>query len=249
MPVQPETFLASLRTDARSMSEAMRASGLDAPIEACPGWTVADLASHTGLVHRWATRIVGTRATERVSLRSLAPAPEREELLPWFDEGVAELALVLEATGPEMPIWTFSATDESTRFWFRRMAHETAVHRWDAESAAGAGTRRPIAPDLAADGIDEFSDVALSWSPAAKEFGGTQGATIHLHATDVDGEWLLRFTPDGVDVTREHAKGDVAARASASKLFLFLWNRVPPAALEVFGDRALLERWPDEIQI
>ena len=46
------------------------------------------------------------------------------------------------------------------------------------------------------------------------------GATIHLHCTDVDGEWLLTGTAEGARVTREHAKGDVAARGSASDLLL-----------------------------
>ena len=40
----------------------------------------------------------------------------------------------------------------------------------------------------------------------------------------------------------EHAKGDVAARGSASDLLLFLWGRVPADALEVFGDAACSAR-------
>jgi predicted lipid carrier protein YhbT len=44
-------------------------------------------------------------------------------------------------------------------------------------------------------------------------------------------------------VRREHAKGDVAVRAPASDLLLFLWGRIPPDRLEVMGDTALLPRW------
>ena len=57
------------------------------------------------------------------------------------------------------------------------------------------------------------------------------------------GEWLARLTPDGVVVTAEHAKGDVAARGTASDLLLFLYGRVPAHDLEVFGDSSLLGRW------
>jgi len=46
-----------------------------------------------------------------------------------------------------------------------------------------------------------------------------------------------------VIVTREHAKGDVALRAPASDLLLFLYGRVGPDAGDVFGDGSLLERW------
>ena len=49
--------------------------------------------------------------------------------------------------------------------------------------------------------------------------------------------------PEGVTVRREHARGDVAARGSASDLALFLYNRVGPEKLEVFGNAALLERF------
>ena len=63
---------------------------------------------------------------------------------------------------------------------------------------------------------------------------------MHLHCTDtgddVPGEWLLTLTADGPTVEPVHAKGDVAARGTASDLDLYLWGRVDADALEVFGD-------------
>jgi hypothetical protein len=52
-----------------------------------------------------------------------------------------------------------------------------------------------------------------------------------------------------VTVTREHAKGDVAARGTASDLLLFLWGRVPADSLEVFGDADLLARFSQAIRV
>ena len=72
-----------------------------------------------------------------------------------------------------------------------------------------------------------------------------EGETIHLHCTDGEGEWLVRLAPDGATVTREHAKGDVAARGTASDLLLLVWGRITPDAVDVFGDAALLARWQD----
>ena len=40
-----------------------------------------------------------------------------------------------------------------------------------------------------------------------------------------------------------HAKGDVAARGTASDLLLMMWNRITPDRLDVFGDGDLLTRW------
>jgi hypothetical protein len=53
----------------------------------------------------------------------------------------------------------------------------------------------------------------------------------------------VRLAENGVIVTREHAKGDVAMRASASDLMLFLYGRVDRSAGAVFGDESLLDRW------
>jgi hypothetical protein len=66
---------------------------------------------------------------------------------------------------------------------------------------------------------------------------------VHLHATDVAGEWFIE--PNG-RVDRGHARGDVALRGTASDLLLALYNRVDIDDLDVIGDgelaRHLVER-------
>ncbi len=57
------------------------------------------------------------------------------------------------------------------------------------------------------------------------------------------------FACSAVTVTAEHAKGDVAARGTASELLLFLWRRVPASELEVFGDAELLERFSEGMRV
>jgi hypothetical protein len=47
----------------------------------------------------------------------------------------------------------------------------------------------------------------------------------------------------GPEVTRAHAKGDVAARGGASDLLLVHRNRVALDAVQVFGNAGLLDRW------
>jgi predicted lipid carrier protein YhbT len=118
------------------------------------------------------------------------------------------------------------------------MAHETAVHRVDAELAAGSP--RPIAPDLAADGIDEFLQFFLPEDP---EVLRDPGESVHLHATDSADEWLVTVGAGAIAFERRHAKADVAARAPVSDLLLALWRRVPVADLDVVGDAAALERF------
>jgi uncharacterized protein (TIGR03083 family) len=118
------------------------------------------------------------------------------------------------------------------------MAHETTIHRVDAELAAGRPVG-PIAPDLAVDGIDEVLTVFVPVFGPDRSPG--DGRTVHLHATDTEGEWLVRFDPGAVTVETGHAKGDAAVRGPAGELLLWLWGRRPLDGLEVFGDRDAAE--------
>jgi hypothetical protein len=114
---------------------------------------------------------------------------------------------------------------------------ETAVHRWDAQLAGG--TPEPIDPARASDGVDEFLTVILADPRFTRPIGGS----VHLHAIDTPGEWLVVDGDDGaVVVTREHAKGAVALRGPADRLLLALWGRIPLDDLEILGDRSVAER-------
>ncbi|HEV3504110.1 MAG TPA: maleylpyruvate isomerase N-terminal domain-containing protein, partial [Actinomycetes bacterium] len=44
-------YLQALRDEGTALVAAARL-GLDPPVPACPGWAVADLVLHTGMVHR-----------------------------------------------------------------------------------------------------------------------------------------------------------------------------------------------------
>ena len=181
--------------------------------------------------HRARSARRGSRRT-RPPIWARPPIPRRSA---WLRAGSTGLVAALEAADPGAPLWTFTF-DRKLSFWFRRQAQEIAIHRWDAQDSAGEAA--PLDPVLAADGIDEWLDLL-----AVRGGTAADGAehTVHLHCTDVDGEWLVRQSADGLDIERAHAKGDVAARGTASDLDLYLWGRVGVERLEVFGDAAVLE--------
>jgi uncharacterized protein (TIGR03083 family) len=232
-----DDYLEALRDDGAALATAA-GKGLDPPVPACEGWTVADLVLHTGMVHRHKLEVVRGRLAEPPDPWP-PPAPARAELLGWYSQGLEELVTVLEATDPETPVWTFYRPDRTVGFWYRRMAQETAVHRVDAESAHG--DPRPVPAALAADGVGELLEVFLAPHAEGSPVGG-RGETLHLHATDTEGEWLLRLLPAGVEVGQGHGQGEAAAAGTASDLLLFLWGRGPGDPLERSGDPALLAR-------
>jgi uncharacterized protein (TIGR03083 family) len=236
-------WLASLRADGPALQAAAAQTGPDAPVPSCPGWTVADLVDHVRATLRFARLSVPRGVTSR-------PEPTEEPArLPWPDAldalGQEFTATIetLDAVDPELPAWNWAPQAKKAGFWPRRMAHEVAVHRWDAELATGRPT--PIEAKLAADGVNEVLD---SWLPAGRRKGPTDlHGVVHLIATDASYQWFVRLRGAGValldtgtilDTDDHHARAN--ATGTASDLLLTLWGRLQPDVLEVNGDLRLI---------
>ena len=212
----------------------------------CPGWVVKDLLEHVSGVYAFACQNLA--AEPGSELRPDVSLPEGVEGRQLLERYATELLDRLGQVDPSehRPNWAGLPTAE---FYFRRMAQESAVHRWDAQGAAGEA--EPIPAEQAVDGVDELFEVFLG--PWAKARGITgEGESVHLHATDADdivgGEWTVTFVPEGIEVDRIHGKAQMAAKGTASDLLLFSWNR-RPVELDVFGDPDLQDWWPARVAI
>ncbi len=234
-----------LRNDSARITELI-VTDLSAPVPSCPGWTLRDLVEHLGGVHRWARDCVETAAPPvraRATDPPADPAPEEPDALArWFGDGAIGLANSLDAAGPEAPTWTpFPIADPTVAVWIRRQTHETALHRWDAESAVAAP--RAMDPALAADGIDEYLGVIV---PRLVQRDGLQlpSGSAHLHCTDTPGEWTVEVVDGEYVLDRSHRKGDAAVRGTAEHLLLQLWGRdVPEGSVELLGDAGVGAAW------
>jgi uncharacterized protein (TIGR03083 family) len=203
------------------------------------GWTLQKLVGHAAWVMRYATAALDARPEAPPRRSSVPEPPVGPDVLGWYADGRDRLLSGLDTADPDRPVPTFTGP-QPARWWVRRLSHELAMHRWDAEAALGSP--QPVDQALARDGIDEVFEVFAPIRLDLERLGGS-GQTLHLHATDTDGEWLCTLGPDEITWTHGHAKGDVAARGPVSDLLLLLWGRIPPSRLEVFGDTELLQRW------
>jgi len=229
-------FLTALDRDSAAFPEAGAAAGLGANVASCPGWNVADLLWHLTEVHDFWSTIVGEKRASWEGYQD-PERPADEDLTAMYQIGRTRLLATLAEAEPATPVWTWSQ-DKTVGFVIRRMAQETAVHLWDANAAGG--TIRPIEAMLASDGIDEFLTHML---PGAAKGAAPVGGSVHLHCSDVPGEWTVTEEGDGFAVAREHAKGDCAIRGTANDILLALWRRVPLSELDVVGDRDVAERF------
>ena len=250
-PISTERYCAEILSSTDTFAGLVGGADLTKTVPTCPDWTLRQLATHVGRAQRWAAEIVATRAAEPIPFREVPDGripddPARHA--PWLKAGAERLVVAVRQAGTD-PVWT-SAGPAPASFWARRMAHETAVHRADAQLAQGG--QPEFAPDLAADAIDEWLGFLSGPEPGEQDprLGALpDGAVLHVHATDDgldgDGEWLVRRDGPRVLVEHGHGKGDVAVRGPAARLLLVLLRRVPPddPDLQVLGDSALLQSW------
>jgi len=246
--VSTDLLLAEVTSSAGTLAGIAATADLTTTVPTCPDWTLRQLITHVGRAHRWAAAIVATQAAEPIPFREVPDGRLPDGLAErpaWLRDGAARLAETV--TAGSGPVWTHFGPGPAS-YWARRMAHETAVHRADGQIAVGI--RPEIDPVVAADGIAEwlgFLPDGLAGDQAGHPALVPEGKVVHFHATDAetDGEWLIRGVPGGVTVVAGHGKGDLALRGPASAILLVLLRRLPPGdpAVEVIGDRSLLDAW------
>ncbi|MGV9281308.1 maleylpyruvate isomerase family mycothiol-dependent enzyme [Streptomyces sp. NPDC003730] len=227
------------------LAAAAESAGTDAAVPTCPGWQVRDLLRHTGMVHRWATAFVaeghtGPRPAE--DLTDLDGVP----LLTWFREGHGRLVDTLAGAAPGVRCWSFLPAPSPLAFWARRQAHETTVHRLDAESARG-GEPAGIGVDFAVDGVDEL---LCAFHARPKSAVRTEEPrTLRVRATDApDAVWTVRLSAQPPVTVREDAEdADCELSGPAAQLYPALWNRRPFPA--VTGDGSLAALWRERSRV
>lgn len=229
-----------IAADGRGLLEAARGN-LDAAVASCGDWTVRDLVTHMSRIHNRVAAVLARRATEAVpdsELPELHDGADEDALMGHAAAALDALLAALGGVDPAEAVWTWTARRDAA-FWFRRLWHETAVHRWDAETAAGRDFA--VDGDQGADGIDELFEVL---APAMLARGRALPAgSLHLHRTDGPGEWMLTSAGGAVSVEHVHAKGDAALRGPGGALYLAMWNRIPLSDLELFGNEAVAQSW------
>ena len=237
-------FVQQLRTQYAALRAAAVAAGPDADVPTCPGWTVHDLVDHVGRTHSWALRALHTPPDGDRPRPDDRPT-EWDELLEWWDRKVAELADTLAGTTSNTPAWTFVGP-QTFAFWSRRQAHETAIHRLDAEHARHGADVPSLLFDVgfAADGVDEYLTRMLTHVSRRKPI--EREGRVLFHAADAARAWELRLTPGQPPrvgpITDSGTDEDATVAGTADALYRAAWGR--PSGAITSGDRSLLDGLP-----
>jgi uncharacterized protein (TIGR03083 family) len=252
--VEINEHITAVGREAELFAAAAREGGLDTDIETCPGWNMRDLVRHLSEIHLWAAAHVAQPhdkpwVDDLAELTEFWPDlavfwPEDNDLIDHYLDTNTNLVGALESAPLDVESFTFLPAPSPLAMWARRQAHETAIHRFDAENAAGISSS--FDPAFASDGVDEL---LAAFAPRASKLQRTSTQAMVVHATDTDDRWHVTLSPEGISTSRGDGPADVTLTGDASDLYLALWNRSGDANVTVTGDQQLLEYWHENHRV
>ncbi|MHA6619304.1 maleylpyruvate isomerase family mycothiol-dependent enzyme [Pseudonocardia sp. DLS-67] len=236
--------VAALEVQGRALASAAEQAGPDAAVPTCPGWTVRDLVAHTAGVHDWAASFVRADPDAEQE-RELPPARPGEDVVARYRTALTGLVAALRAAPGELVTWIFLPAPSPLAFWARRQSHEAAIHRADAEAAAGSSVTYPRG--FALDGIREL--LLGFHARRGRRLRSERPRRLLIAPDDAPESWLAAIGPEGcrTELAGPVPDADCTLRGSASDLYLALWNR--PAAARVEGDPGVLDLWGERARV
>jgi uncharacterized protein (TIGR03083 family) len=218
-----------------------------AAVPTCPAWSVADLTGHVAEVY------LHKAAAIRDGVEPQEWPPKQlalEEPLALLERAYAELSHEFATRQPSDQAGSWYTPDQTVGFWMRRMAHETVIHRIDAELATGQSLAS-IPADLALDGVDELLKVFVAFGVAnwgryfTEILSASPGRTYRVRADAAT--WRVRTGPGVFEVQDgpSDSPTDVSVSAAPTDMLRWVWNREAisaPSGVSVQGsDEAVAE--------
>jgi uncharacterized protein (TIGR03083 family) len=228
--VDPAELLTTFRSEGERIAWTVAGRDLNVPVPHCPGLDAGEVIRHLGSIYQ---RVSCWVAAQRPPGEWPRRPPQGTDVRGWYAAGMRTLYDELAAHRPEEPCDTWFPGDRSYLFWWRRMAHETTIHRMDVTEAYGL--RYPVEDAVAVDGIEEVLTLFLGTRLGADVRGGDQVVAIEA-GTRV---WRITLQQSAVDVAAEIPwECDAAMSGSPEDVYRWLWGRGALDALRVTGEDA-----------
>ena len=234
-----------LALDTATLADIAARHDLATPVPTCGDWDLGELAFHLYQVQHFWSHVIGNRPAGP----DVYDRPERPPALAdALRAGGTELVGHLMAADPADHAWSWSS-DHTVGFSIRRQIHEALVHRIDGDLAIG-NTLPAVAPELAADGVDELVDVMLTGIPPWATFVPSI-QIVRLIAADTGDQWTMSLgsvsgtssetgvTYDGLlaaDRVADDVHADVTIGGAALDVLLWMWGRGSLEPLTVTGE-------------
>ncbi len=234
MPLPVEDCLAAITSHTRGLATAAEGH-LNARIEHCPDWSMADLVWPLSSVPWFWNEVSSRRPLTEPSDLVRPDRPADADLIGTLLTGVDVLTGTLRSADQQAPCWTWGL-EENVWFITRHQVQEAAVHHWDAVNAGG-GTWS-MDPVIAEDAVEEFLTHSVANARWPVPDAEPLGAAFRIPGTAVavrDGE-----TPGTLDWSREYD----AEQSDPTTALLWLYRRLPDdRAVNPGTDQQLVARF------
>lgn len=223
----------------------LRAAGTASPgtaVPVSPRVTVGEVVRHVGGAYRVAMLWIANGRAPVEWQREPAPGQSTEDYLR---TGLAELTGELSRSDPDSYAASWWPADHTYGFWYRRMAHETTIHRYDVEHAVGEPISE-VAEDYAIDGVDEALAVWFGQRLAMLGLSGTGRRSVAVRAGGH--HWIARAGPGLTEAWRcsveEAERADGMVSASPGDMYLWMWGRLSHQEVDWSGSEdAIAQLW------
>lgn len=235
-----DRLLEALRVEGPLLASSALGTDPHLPVRHAEGMTLGDTVRHVGSVYRMVLAWLQTGTQPTRWQRGPIPG---QTLVEYLRSAHQEILAELAAHDPADGAPTWWPLDATYGFWYRRLAHETIVHRHDVQTAAAAMTvGGRIDEEIAYDGIDEI--LSLWFTHRLGVLGVTNSWTGRIGVIAGRREWVAQITAAGTSAWR--AEGDERVEATVTSdpagMYLWLWGRRPIGTVTSDGEQAGIQQ-------
>jgi len=218
-------LLEVLRVEGELLASSSLGTDPHQPVRYAEGMTLGETVRHVGSVYRMV--VAWLRSGDQPTRWQRAPVPG-QSLVEYLRAGHREVLAELSAHDPADAAPSWWPLDQTYGFWYRRLAHETTVHRYDVQDAAAEMTvTGRVEDEIAFDGIDEV--LSLWFTHRLGVLGVTNSWTGRVAVVAGRRRWIAQMTATGT--ASWQAEPDEPADATVSTdpagMYLWLWGRRP----------------------
>ncbi len=230
-------LLEVLEVEGQLMASAALGADPNLPVRFAEGMTLGETVRHVGSVYRMV--VAWLRAEAQPTRWQRAPVPG-QSLVEYLRAGHREILTELSAHDPAEGAPTWWPLDQTYGFWYRRLAHESAVHRIDVQQAAATMTvgAYSIDDEIAYDGVDEI--LSLWFTHRLGVLGVTNSWTGRVAVVAGRRRWIAQIAATGTASwpAEPGEPADASVSSDPAGMYLWLWGRRSSGTATPDGDHA-----------